>query len=131
MLAAPRAGRPHTFGDDEHLLPVRLAWRPCADVRESVRHGHGVAPERLQRGPRRRVSARSTVSVRPTLSTLTSRARSVCSTCTPMARLVTSAVTKGLPSRSPPTQEPNRMNAGTGLGTVPLASPTSARSVTR
>ena len=103
MLAAP-VRVAHTFGDDEHLLPVRLAWRPCADVRESVRHGHGVAPERLQQGPRRRGVRAVDCQRAAHPSTLTSRACSVCSTCTPMARLVTSAVTKGLPSRSPPTQ---------------------------
>ena len=47
------------------------------------------------------------------------------------ASLVTAAVTVGLPSRSAPTQLPNRRNAGTGGAARPLSGPSSTWSIAR
>ncbi len=73
----------------------------------------------------------STVSARPILPQTASRPRSACSAWITAASLVTAAVTFGLPSRSPPTQEPNRRNGGTGEATVPLSGPSSTWSSAR
>ncbi len=64
-----------------------------------------------------------TVSARPILVQARSRARNAWSAWITAASRVTPAVTDGLPSRSAPTQLPNRKNAGTAVGSTPLAAP--------
>ncbi len=62
-------------------------------------------------------AAACTVRARPTLMVAFSSARSAWSAWIAAASLVTWAVTVGLPSRSAPTQLPNRRHAGaTGAG---------------
>ena len=77
------------------------------------------------------VSPSSRVIVRAMRSAESLSHRRACSAWVATAWRVTSAVTNGLPSRSPPTQDPNVTNAGTGVGTDPLASPTRVVSVAR
>ena len=72
-----------------------------------------------------------TVRARPMRVAAFSRARSTWSAWISAVSLVTCAVTNGLPSRSAPTQLPNRRNAGAAAGACPDAGPCSARSSER
>ncbi len=75
------------------------------------------------------VDSSSTVIIRATRSTASCRICSAWSACAATVSRVTSAVTKGLPSRSPPTHDPNRTMGGSGreCGSSPPSATSTAR----
>ncbi|TMC03218.1 MAG: phosphoenolpyruvate carboxylase [Chloroflexi bacterium] len=111
--ARRRCGSP----GDRCAIPVRrsdaTAWAAASRRRTSALAG---------------VVAASAVSARPTRRAAASRARSAWSPWTRIASAVTAAVTCGLPSRSPPTHVPKRVNAGASGGRIPASAGESAES---
>ena len=93
----------------------------------------GCAAASLERASRSRavggVDSSSTVIIRATRSTASWRICRAWSACAATVSRVTSAVTNGLPSRSPPTHDPNRTIGGSGV--APGSSPPSAVSTAR
>ena len=114
QVGVPDPGGAEPLGGVQQVGPVRLLRRPGGDLGQQLgvgRRGGGQRPAQAGGGG---VVAACRVSARPILVVAFSRARRMWSAWIVAVSRVTWAVTNGLPSRSAPTQLPNRRYADTG-----------------